>query len=116
MQTDFTGAINTLAQHLAVPAQMLWATLLRQAYIEGAQRLVFLALLVPAIWLLNKWRLSILAQKSYADDGEWIAFGFASIGAAIALLFAIVNAINGVGYLFNPQYFALQEILDALKH
>lgn len=105
--------IDQIAEKLSVPAALIWSVLTRQAYIEAVQDVLLLAALAAAGW----WGLRPWFRYLWKMDAEelWIPWGIVAVLWGIAMVVMTVGAIEGLGYLFNPQYFALHEILSALK-
>lgn len=103
--------LDALAARLGTPAAHLWAVLMRQAQVEFWTQAVETALL----WLL----LIVAVRFVKARWVEWdelqvIAPIFVGILGLVTLIASAV-AIEKVGYLINPEYYALREVLGAFK-
>lgn len=110
--------LDAVAAKLGTTTEYLWKVLVKQGYVEGIAQLVS----IPALLLLAYmgYRLSKKLYQMGEDDG-WngpgpvfgSAFLYLGIGAAIFL--AMGNAYFGLLQLLNPEYFALRQILQAIK-
>ena len=123
MNENTTELLKQLAQKMGTTTEYLWGVLLRQAPIDATISLVLLILTVPVGWLL--WRIHIKIESSTPDDVfsdkgyngviqpvVMLIMGIGYILFAIRSIFDIQNIITGY---FNPEYWALHEILNALK-
>ena len=107
--------IDALAAKLAVPASQLWAVLIRQVPVEVGKDVVWLLVCAVAIYgCIRVWRF-LAAAGTYRYDEAKMGMVLVSVVVAIAVTLSLYSAITDIGYLFNPQYFALNEILSALK-
>jgi hypothetical protein len=115
-------AIDALAAKLAVPVAHLWDVLVMQARIEAWTSLVWLPL-VGAAWFAW-WRVLAWARKNHTESqdrfSDWgIIATLVGLVGAIALTVSSVQALalaaGSIGYLINPEYYAVKQILGALK-
>ena len=103
-----------LAETLGVTAEYLWAALLRQAPIDATLNLLG-GFAFVSLWLFLVWKWPSV------DDGDWplldpevkhIIFGITA-AVVVIIIFTVAPTIAS-GY-FNPEYWALTEVLRALK-
>jgi Ni/Fe-hydrogenase subunit HybB-like protein len=100
--------IDALAQKLGIAVTYLWHALIKNSYVEGVQyglfALVFFALAAFAATRDIEW----------LDDGE--ARGFAWFGRSAVTWACIVAAtaciVACVGRFINPEFYALQTLLE----
>lgn len=119
--------LETLAQNLGTTVEYLWSVLLKQAPISATIDLILLILVLVAGYLLYRLHVRLSAttpnkDKYYGDESVYdssdIAAPLMCIAATIWFLIFIVavcyipNIINGY---FNPEYWALKEILNSVK-
>lgn len=105
--------IDQIAAKLSVPATLIWSVLTRQAYVEGVQGIILFAVFAAGIWwVLRPW--FNYCRKNEVDE-MWIAWGVVAVLGGIGTLIGFFAMVDGVGYFWNPQYFALHEILKALS-
>jgi hypothetical protein len=119
MNEKLTILLEKLATQLGTTTQYLWKVLLSQAKVDGVKSLLYIAFVIITGLLLFK----LHRKCSNADDGFfcyeqneaaimmvlimtliWAVMFFVGIGAASDML----NAF------FNPEYWALKEVLDIL--
>lgn len=104
-----------LAETMGVTAEYLWAALLRQAPIEATMQLMFWLLAIA----LAAWGWSRRLEEHWAVgdsvSADTVAILFArvvgSLVAVMALLWRVPMILAG---FFNPEYWALTQVLEAL--
>lgn len=122
MKNQTTELLEKLAVQLGTTAEYLWSVLLVQARISAITDLIFLILAILSGYFLYRTH-RYLSQGTkdmhsiYYGKGEavvipmiigliiWIIFFF-------IMFFSIGNIING---LFNPEYWALNKILNSIR-
>lgn len=123
MNEQTTKLIEQLAQKLGTTTEYLWTVLIKQAPISAAtDALCFIFVIIGGIIL---WRLHKYLSKERGDYKHSIYYEqeeaviipmliVAIIWAIcfIACFFSIGNIING---FFNPEYWALKEVLGSCK-
>ena len=108
MQEELLKRLDLLATKLGVAVEHLWAVLVRQGTVEGVIG-AFAAILGGVICLVSFKNLRAAYQEY--EDGTVVGWAFLAFMSLIA--FAI--GVDQAKYLFNPEYFALQEVLRLLK-
>ncbi len=103
--------LDALAARLGTPAAHLWAVLVRQAAIEfwtqaGLTLFAWALVLVGLRYTRSRWE--------DWDDFQPIVLVIGGAAVAATIIATIVT-IQYVGYLLNPEYYALREVLGALK-
>lgn len=108
-------ALKLIADKLGVASEHLWGALVRQAAISSS---VDLAVLVAGVFGL-KWAFGALRRNTKdMDIGEpWKVLGWAAWGFMAFLMFVIIaaNTSNIMAGFFNPEYWALKDVLSCLK-
>lgn len=119
--------LDALSTKLGVAAEHVWNVLIRQAYAEAGMSFANLLFALIVLFVICGW-----VKKSWGKPGtEKTAYGntclseeqlFYRIISACALVIVVIWsivalswAIDGVGYLINPEYFALKSIFGLLK-
>lgn len=102
--------IDHLAAKLSVPTAHLWEVLIRQQRIDVIQCVVFLALFGVGVrvWFRAFW------GKKRSDD-QLLGMIFSGGFLGILSIIGIIWTFTAVGELLNPEYYALKEILSALR-
>ena len=122
LSPEVLAKLDALAQKLGVTAQYLWAILVRQARIEAIQEIICLVLSCAVVCVAALWLRSIIKRvKSF--DGfmldlpivEIMGFVATSVCGMVFLVISLCAVTNLPTLLFNPEYFALQQILGAIK-
>ena len=115
-------ALTALAAKLGTTAEYLWGVLLKQAPITGAVDLLLTIAWVGAavMWFAFVGRKTTTPPETDENrypcaewDGEAAFFGWLSayIFALITGLIVSTNLASSVAALFNPEYWALAQIL-----
>ena len=122
MNTEITDLLTTLADKLGTTSEYLWGILLRQAPISATITLVHIIFIVLSgifLWKLHKYFSKETDEKySMYDRGDGglealiIGLSILILIIGIVLFFAIESMFNGY---FNPEYWALNKILNTLK-
>lgn len=117
MTPELEKALLTLANKLGVTVEHLWAVMIYQARITAiVDAVIFtgcvLFVVLPGRYLWRRW------QSEGADADDFILV-IGSAAYAVGALFAIIMAVSAfsemVTALFNPEYWALSQILSASK-
>ena len=115
-------AIDALAAKLSVPAAHLYGVLTMQAKVEAVKAIAWVPLIAVA-WFAW-WKVLSWARKNYDEaDNNYSEWGMIAtvigLTGAVALLVATAQVAillaDGVGYLVNPEFYAVRQILGALK-
>ena len=113
-------AIDALASKLAVPATHLWAVLVRQVPINAAIQVGYLTIAAVVTWLTYRFARAHwydeTDDRNYDADGDLRRLLLSAVLVVLGLWLIIQGAsvIEALGYLANPEYFALQQVLMAV--
>lgn len=119
-----SGAISILSERLSVGAGHIWYVLTKQGLAEGAADLVY-ALIALVVLVVSykgiRWCINAADEKDGEGNDKIDADNLIPLlltSGAVFLIAGIVMAINlaeGVKLLVNPEYYALQTVLDTIK-
>lgn len=111
--------LEKLAAQLGTTADKLWTVLIRQAYVSAIQDLVFSGILIVALILsprVFRW-----LTKNKKEAGQWSGEGwfvgilFFWLFSFVAVVIVMLSFYNASTAIFNPEYWALSEILSTIK-
>lgn len=111
MDTNTVKLIESLSEKLGTTAEHLWVVLVKQAPISATTMAIFY-LVFAAITL---WTF-FLTKKLIAKDSDWFPMWF--LWGFFMLVFIVGFAVDSPSILsgfLNPEYWALNECLDAMK-
>lgn len=123
MSEQTTKLIEALAAKLGTTAEHLWGVLIRQAPISATIDMVSVALF--AVLLVCAWRLRARCIRDEKDKnyGAWAddspasivsatVLGITSVALPLVLMVTISDSLAG---FFNPEYWALKQVLSIGK-
>lgn len=106
--------VDQLARAMGTTADMVWATLLRQAPISATATLILLLFFWAAL-IIGVWS----TVKHYAAIAENdMAFGVILaifVGSVMTLALTINKGVTMLAGFFNPNYWALRHVLDLIQ-
>lgn len=106
--------LDALAQRFGTTAAHLWAVLIRQVYVVGiADAVVEVVLLAICVGAVLVWR-ALASNGDYEGFGMVAAPGVAAL-AAVFFVIGIFASINDWASMLNPEYGALQLVLQAVR-
>lgn len=108
--------LDALSEKLGVAAGHLWVVLTRQGYAIGMENvligLVWLGLWIAMMVVGAKMRNKVAPASKYSEN-EWIFGGWVVTGVGqVCLLGVGTYLFDGIVYLINPEFFALQQLLS----
>ena len=115
MNERLNNALAVLAEKLGTSVDHIWEILVRQARISATVDLIQYAAVVVCCMLWWKYRAS-----ATSEDWEYAgarSVGVVSSGTVLAILIVVCFICfgNTVSALLNPEYWALQKILGAIR-
>ena len=122
MNEQTTKLIEQLARKLGTTTEYLWLVLLKQAPIDATVTLfqtLFVMLFGLALWKINKRLLKKGSEDKYSEtgyekyeEGAIIPMIIATIVFAILFIICFCCIGDIVNGYFNPEYWALERILN----
>lgn len=118
--------LQQAAEQLGTTAAYLWMLQVKQAYVLGATYLiqyVLYGLILYGIYRFAKWMLEKVNPERYDEKYRYqVQDGLAFLGGIASFIIAIVCIVNVLSsvhtvltLLFNPEYWALNEVISLLK-
>ena len=106
--TQLLSRLDSLAAKIGATGTQIWQIVFRQQLIEGwveigVSLLCFIVLAVGSFFLITRWE----------EIDEPLNF-LAVIGLLLPLICFIGFGLDGLQYLLNPQYFALQDFFHLI--
>ena len=122
MDTETVNLLTELAAKLGTTSEYLWGILVRQAPVAATITLIQIIFTVLSgifLWKLHKYfsketdkRYSMYDRGNGGLEALMVMFSILILTIGIVLFFAIESMFNGY---FNPEYWALNKILNVLK-
>ena len=101
--------IETIAEKLSVPAEMLWGAMLRQAPMDAALNLAGVLLIWLALvfysWFWRRWWKQDEPEPIILVGLGWVLLAIGTLG------FTMGHAGMIYAGFFNPEYWALMELV-----
>lgn len=106
--------IEQLAAKLGTTADHLWGVLLRQAPIEAVVDLFYVGFVVVLFFVARSFHRWACADERRYDD--WVIGSSIAWGAWCIFALIVMIVISELPTLFlNPEYWALKEVLHAVR-
>lgn len=121
MNAELTKYIDQMAAKLGVAASHVYEIVIRQTVISGIVNTVLQVFIMIAIYVAFRkgWRYSRDKWREWDDHDNaflattvWVVGGIVCGAAFIGCLITLPNAIMSI---FNPEYYAIKTILEAVK-
>ncbi|MDZ4346137.1 MAG: hypothetical protein U1E51_27305 [Candidatus Binatia bacterium] len=109
-------ALETIAAKLGIAVNVLWAALLRQAFINGLADLLFILFTIGLVFgTVKLWK--VVCRK--VSDRTWGEESYAlAILASVVCLILVIVILSSLPIIFaaffNPEYWALHKILRTI--
>ena len=108
---EITPLLEQLAEKMGVVTDVLWVALLKQAAVHGTIYAAMGVALV-ALCVLFVWR----GRDAWEDLDDTGVFYYCTAGLLLFVVIAYLTELpRTLAALFNPEYWALTEILKHLK-
>lgn len=111
------SAIQILSAKLGVASEQLWTILVKQAYICAIQNVIAIVIIIilSTSWYLfaKYWikRMNMEGSDQWDNDGIAGVIIGSGVVAVLAFLIGGIHLSQLIGYLINPEYYALSKIL-----
>ena len=121
MDKNMKELLETLAAKLGTTVDHIWVILLKQAPISALSSLLFIIIVYALGAVLYKLHLRFIkeTEESYSayDDNEGliVIMILATGGWGALFMYHFISWQNMINGFFNPEYWALMEILDSIK-
>lgn len=117
MNEQTTKLLETLAQKLGTTTEYLWSVLLKQAPIDATITLIQIGIVVLFNIILYKVHKRFIKSDAYEnyDVGApifMVLMAVILLISDIACMLSLNSVVNG---FFNPEYWALREIIGTIK-
>lgn len=113
---EITPLLNKLAAQLNTTVEFLWEVLVRQAQFEFIIFIIGILVILLLDIAIRYVVLHAMTKTEQSEDDKRIASMAIFLLGTIALFFYIfLNGRSAIIALLNPEYWALQQILEVLK-
>ena len=106
--------LDLLATKMNTTGEHLWEILVKQGTIEGYKSIASVAIMAIMFFAIKALLPKII--KTFKDDNPDVGVPLIAVGIVLILVFAMsLSELSDLQYFFNPEYFALTEVLKILK-
>jgi len=115
---ELIGLLETFARKLGTTGDNLWNVLIAQAKVVIWQNICFIIVTIISIFLLIKyikWFKKDEEQDMEIENPHSWALVFSVICCVSFIFGSLVNFSEILTCIFNPKYYALEELFEALK-
>lgn len=114
MEEELTKAAIDLLEGIKSVAPEVWAIAVKQSYVGAFQSLIgFLFLAISSV-VLGKWYLYLKNKDGQSDD-EYILMIFFLMFALIFIPLSVVLLVQAGSYLLNPEYYAIELLMEIVR-
>jgi uncharacterized protein YqhQ len=110
----FSEVLATMAEKMGVTVELLWGVLVQQALVDGIVTLI--QYVVVVVWVVMFCKITPRVAKDIKnydkEDAWWWLIGVASVITVILSLAVFFSLPNTVASFVNPEYWALEYILN----
>lgn len=122
MNKETQQLIEQLAQKLGTTSEYLWQVLVNQAQISATTTLIQTLLIIIGSILLYRLHVNFLKETNKRDsiyyryeEAVSIPMGIAAFVMTILIVVAFLCVDDIINGYFNPEYWALNKILNTIK-
>ena len=126
--SDINAIIDNLADRLGVAVEMLFPMLIRQAYVSGVRAIILCVIYVCVFHAICRYFQYVYITTDEDDKTGWdsaydndtetlhVALTVICCVSVIVLLFLFCQSLTvATNALANPEWFAVQQLLDFLS-
>jgi hypothetical protein len=111
-------AISSLSDKLGTTAEHLWTILVRQTYNDAISNMIHIIFtcitLYMTFYATNIWYKKI-KNDGWSSEGIGVIIGFRIFVSLVSLMIITENIIGFTQRLVNPEFYALQTVLNYIK-
>lgn len=121
MNDKTQAVLASLAQKMGVTIEQLWGVMVKQAQISAVSSCVEIVLLTAFIFFVYRLhkQFSTENKDGYVmyDEGDGYGILMILLAVSCAVMVVVIACLvnNVVTALLNPRYWAIQQLMDALK-
>lgn len=108
MDNETLTALTALATKLGTTSEYLWSVLLKQAPISGMTDLILITAMITLTAIYTRLVIKYFPELDEDSFGAWAV---AAILVSLSTVITLSSAGNIIAALFNPEYWALRQIL-----
>ena len=110
------GKLNEVIEYIRNLAPAVWAILMKQVYSNAIVNAIASAIfIVTTIAFLQSIRFCIKKQEKDSYSGWEMGILFLAMGVFITSIISLVTLVSAFQYLFNPEFYAIQQIIQTIK-
>lgn len=118
LRAQVFSRIDALGAKLGVAADHIWPVLVRQSYADAAMDGVlaiaaFVLIFKAFAW--SKYWFKEAEEEKYGGDFQAFAGFVCSVLTVGCVLLVVYGLGDGLRHLINPEYYALQSVLDVFR-
>ncbi len=112
--------LETMANQLGTTSEYLWGVLLSQAPISATISLLFFIMMCVVVVALYILHTRFMKRNSIGDNfydlhkSSSTIMGLAAIWTGVVFLYSVSTLENFITGYFNPEFWALKQIMDAI--
>lgn len=123
-------ALQKLIEFVENASPVIWQALVKQAYVDAVGQLlgaIFFGFMALQLFKVAKGRLKRVAEMKganadpksydlYSDmDSQYFMYAGSTVGWVLSFVITLSNIYAAIGRFINPNYYAIQMILEQFK-
>lgn len=125
MDDNTKQALTMLAEKLGITGEYIWGVLLKQAYISLFTQILLFSIVALVIYVLVRFAMGKMKTPkatdvnpypvpAWGEEDRFVSWILIATGMIAILIWSLVILNTAITVLANPEYWALQKILNAL--
>lgn len=121
MDKDTTELLKQLAAQLGTTTEYLWRVLVNQAHIDAIITIIQSIFLLTISIIILKLHLKFIKKDAsgrtsyYNSEALTVAMSMVAIVGVVFIFVVVLNIDEIINGFFNPEYWALEHILNKVK-
>lgn len=105
--------LQKLADKLGTTTEYLWGVMVRQAPVAGITDIIQYTILGVCVYAFVRWLRS--DKRDFTEGGSFVVALFIGTPLVIIVIVAFFAISNTITAFANPEYWALQRVINAAK-
>jgi len=115
VQNRLLDMVSVLGTKISEIAPELWRIMIKQQYVTGIGFLIGVIACIAGHILAIKWIKMMKDAGITVDDGEFTGILFCYMVRIGTIIAGFALLYNGIAHFINPEYYAIQSLINMVK-